>query len=86
MFWRFGDKSCDVGWFWWDRHGNVVICEILGLSVVFLSICCSFGWLAAENTVDFGVRENWEVLGEWVGEKETGTDRKVRFALIVGAR
>ncbi len=54
--------------------------------MVFLSICCSFGWLVAENTVDFGVRENWEVLGEWVGEKETGTDRKVRFALIVGVR
>ena len=75
-----------MGWFWWDRHGNVVICEILGLGVVFLSIFCSFGWLAAENTVDFGVRENWEVFGEWVGEKETETDRKVRFALIVGAR
>ena len=86
MFWRFGDKSCGVGWFWWDRHGNVVICEILGLSVVFLSIFCSYGWLVAENTVDFGVRENWEVLGEWVGEKETGTDRKVRFALIVEVR
>ena len=54
--------------------------------MVFLGICCSFEWLAAKNTVDFGVRENWEVLGEWVGEKETGTDRKVRFALIVGAR
>ena len=63
-----------------------MICEILGLGVVFLSIFCSFGWLVAENTVDFGVRENWEVLGEWVGEKETGTDRKVRFALIVEVR
>ena len=34
----------------------------------------------------FGIRENLEELGEWVGEKETGADRKVRFALIVGAR
>ena len=73
-----------MGWLWWDRHGNVVICEISGLSVVFLSICCSFGWLAAENTVDFRFRENWEVLGEWV--RETGTDRKMRFVPIVEAR
>ena len=34
VFWRFGDKSCGVGWFWWDRHGNVVICEILGLEKI----------------------------------------------------
>ena len=70
--------------FWWDRHGNVVICEILGLSVVFLSICCNFGWLTAENMVDFGIGENLEVPGQWVREKET--DRKVRFVPIVGAR
>ena len=54
--------------------------------MVFLGICCSFEWLAAKNTVDFGIGENLEVLGQWVREKETGTDRKVRFALIVGAR
>ena len=54
--------------------------------MVFLGICCSFEWLAAENTVDFGIGENLEVLGQWVREKETGTDRKVRFALIVGVR
>ena len=62
------------------------MCEILGVECGAFGIGCSFEWLAAKNTVDFGVRENLEVLGEWVGEKETGTDRKVRFALIVGAR
>ena len=30
--------------------------------------------------------ENLEELGEWVGEKETGTDRKVRFVPIVEVR
>ena len=52
--------------------------------MVLWGICCSFGWMAAKNTVDFDVRENFEVFGEWVREKKT--DRKVRFALIVGAR
>ncbi len=79
-------KSCGEGWFWWDRYGKVVVCEILELSVVFLGICCSFEWLAVENTVDFGVRKNWEVFGEWVREKETGIGRKARFALIVEVR
>ena len=62
------------------------MCEILGGECGAFGIGCGFEWLAAKNTVDFGIGENLEVLGEWVREKETGTDRKVRFALIVGAR
>ena len=27
-------KSCGEGWFWWNRHENVVICEILGLEKI----------------------------------------------------
>ena len=52
----------------------------------FWGICCSFGWLAAGNVVDLEFGENCEVFGEWVREKETGTDRKVRFVPIVGAK
>ena len=45
VFWRFGGKSCGVGWFWWNRHENVVICEILELNVVFLGYLLQF-WVA----------------------------------------
>ena len=46
MFWRFGGSSCGVGWFWWDRHGKAVICEILEMSVVFLGLVAVLsGWL-----------------------------------------
>ena len=41
--------------------------------------------LGAECGV-LGIGENLEELGEWVGEKETGTDRKVRFVPIVEVR
>ena len=39
VFWRFGGRSCGVGWFWWDRRGKIVVCEILGVE------CDVFGHL-----------------------------------------
>ena len=42
----------------------MMICEILGAEYGVFGICCSFEWLAAENTVDFGVGENLEVFGK----------------------
>ena len=72
-----------MGWFWWDRRGKVVVCEILGVEYGAFGIACSFGWMAAGNAVDLEFGENWEVFGKWVREKETGTDRKVRFVPIV---
>lgn len=62
----------------------MVICEILGVECGVFGIGCILGGLVAENMVDFGVRENWEMFGKWVRKKEI--DQKVRFALIVGAR
>ena len=51
MFWRFWGRSCGVGWFWWDRRGKVVMCEILGVECGAFGIGCSFEWLAARNSV-----------------------------------
>ena len=51
VFWRFWGRSCGVGWFWWDRRGKVVMCEILGVECGAFGIGCSFEWLAARNPV-----------------------------------
>ena len=42
----------------------MVVCEILGVECGAFGIGCSFEWLAAKNTVDFGIGENLEVRSE----------------------